>query len=160
MKKRIVPINNKDFAKKKAILPNTRLSLLKKYYLEVFQVEIVDLLIKESNSKKPNKFNLVLTDDEPAQESVENMQNYIIAVWIKDYNKLFFKTKVIKLNFKSTKSKKWIISNMENENFIKLIDLQVNEYCRKYMMTAKDMDKIQDKNDNFYSKLKNNSNDK
>lgn len=158
-------MKNKKTAAKKNIVPNspikiseTRLNLLKQYYLEVFKVEMLNLFIKNNNSSKQNKFNLVLADGEPDSNFGENAQNYTIAIWIKDYNKFLFKNRVIKLNFKSTKSKKWIMNNTEHEAFIRLVDLQVNEYCQKYMKTDKDFANIQKKNDNFQSKINNNNN--
>lgn len=158
MENKKTPIK-KDVAFNSGIeIPKTHLNLLKQYYCEVFKVEMLDFFIKENNSKKTNKFNLVLTDGEPNSNLVENAQNYTIAIWVKDYNKFLFKNRIIKLNFKSTKSKKWIINNIEHEAFIRLVDLQMNEYCRKYMKTDKDFANIQRKNDNFQSKINNNNN--
>ena len=116
-----------------ANLSLTHLELLQKYYLEVFNVEIVNTFIKEMKKQKKNCAILTTQDNGNLEETLGKQQYYQMAIWIKDKNKIIFKDKILKFDFKVNKTKEWIKYHMNDDNFVDLVDFQVSQYCQKYM---------------------------
>lgn len=137
-----------------ANLSLTRLELLQKYYSEVFNVEIVNTFIKEMKKQKKNCAILTTQDNGNLEETLGKQQYYQMAIWIKDKNKIFFKDKILKFDFKVNKTKEWIKYHMNDDNFVDLVDFQVSQYCQKYMKSDKDFNEIRAKNDNFQNKYR------
>lgn len=133
-------------------LPLTKLELLKKYYLEVFNVEMVNTFIKETKRPKKNCSSLSIQNEENLEESFRKTQYYQMAIWIKDKNKIIFKDRILKFNFEINKTKEWIKYHMNDSSFVDLIDFQVSQYCKRYMKSDKSFNEIRAKNDNFQSK--------
>ena len=133
-------------------LPLTKLELLKKYYLEVFNVEMVNTFIKEIKKPKKNCSSLSIQNEENLEEAFRTPQYYQMAIWIKDKNKIIFKDRILKFNFEINKTKKWIKYHMNDSSFVDLIDFQVSQYCQRYMKSDKGFNEIRAKNDNFQSK--------
>ena len=132
----------------------TRLELLQKYYSEVFNVEIVNTFIKEMKKQKKNCAILTTQDNGNIEETLGKQQYYQMAIWIKDKNKIIFKDKILKFDFKVNKTKEWIKYHMNDDNFVDLVDFQVSQYCQKYMKSDKDFNEIRAKNDNFQNKYR------
>ena len=137
-----------------ANLSLTHLELLQKYYLEVFNVEIVNTFIKEMKKQKKNCAILTTQDNGNIEETLGKQQYYQMAIWIKDKNKIIFKDKILKFDFKVNKTKEWIKYHMNDDNFVDLVDFQVSQYCQKYMKSDKDFNEIRAKNDNFQNKYR------
>lgn len=137
-----------------AKLPLTHLELLQKYYLEVFNVEIVNTFIKEIKKQKENCAILTIQDNGSLEETLGKQPYYQMAIWIKDRNKIIFKDKILKFDFKANKTKEWIKYHMNDNNFVDLIDFQVSQYCQKYMKNNKDFNEIRTKNDDFQNKYR------
>ena len=137
-----------------ANLSLTHLELLQKYYLEVFNVEIVNTFIKEMKKQKKNCAILTTQDNGNLEETLGKQQYYQMAIWIKDKNKIIFKDKILKFDFKVNKTKEWIKYHMNDDNFVDLVDFQVSQYCQKYMKSDKDFNEIRAKNDNFQNKYR------
>lgn len=137
-----------------ANLSLTHLELLQKYYLEVFNVEIVNTFIKEMKKQKKNCAILTTQDNGNLEETLGEQQYYQMAIWIKDKNKIIFKDKILKFDFKVNKTKEWIKYHMNDDNFVDLVDFQVSQYCQKYMKSDKDFNEIRAKNDNFQNKYR------
>lgn len=137
-----------------AKLPLTHLELLQKYYLEVFNVEIVNTFIKEIKKQKENCAILTIQDNGNLEETLGKQPCYQMAVWVKDKNKIIFKDKILKFDFKANKTKEWIKYHMNDNNFVDLIDFQVSQYCQKYMKSGKDFNEIRTKNDDFQNKYR------
>ena len=132
----------------------TRLELLQEYYSEVFNVEIVNTFIKEMKKQKKNCAILTTQDNGNLEETLGKQQYYQMAIWIKDKNKIIFKDKILKFDFKVNKTKEWIKYHMNDDNFVDLVDFQVSQYCQKYMKSDKDFNEIRAKNDNFQNKYR------
>lgn len=137
-----------------ANLSLTHLELLQKYYSEVFNVEIVNTFIKEMEKQKENCAILTIQDNGNLEETLGKQPYYQMAIWIKDKNKIIFKDKILKFDFKVNKTKEWIKYHMNDDNFVDLVDFQVNQYCQKYMKSDKDFNEIRAKNDNFQNKYR------
>lgn len=137
-----------------ANLSLTHLELLQKYYSEVFNVEIVNTFIKEMKKQKKNCAILTTQDNGNLEETLGKQLYYQMAIWIKDKNKIIFKDKILKFDFKVNKTKEWIKYHMNDDNFVDLIDFQVSQYCQKYMKSDKDFNEIRAKNDNFQNKYR------
>ena len=137
-----------------ANLSLTHLELLQKYYLEVFNVEIINTFIKEMKKQKKNCAILTTQDNGNLEETLGKQQYYQMAIWIKDKNKIIFKDKILKFDFKVNKTKEWIKYHMNDDNFVDLVDFQVSQYCQKYMKSDKDFNEIRAKNDNFQNKYR------
>ena len=137
-----------------ANLSLTHLELLQKYYLEVFNVEIINTFIKEMKKQKKNCAILTTQDNGNIEETLGKQQYYQMAIWIKDKNKIIFKDKILKFDFKVNKTKEWIKYHMNDDNFVDLVDFQVSQYCQKYMKSDKDFNEIRAKNDNFQNKYR------
>ena len=137
-----------------ANLSLTHLELLQKYYLEVFNVEIINTFIKEMKKQKKNCAILTTQDNGNLEETLGKQQYYQMAIWIKDKNKIIFKDKILKFDFKVNKTKEWIKYHMNDENFVDLVDFQVSQYCQKYMKSDKDLNEIRAKNDSFQNKYR------
>lgn len=137
-----------------ANLSLTHLELLQKYYSEVFNVEIVNTFIKEMEKQKENCAILTIQDNGNLEETLGKQQYYQMAIWIKDKNKIIFKDKILKFDFKVNKTKEWIKYHMNDDNFVDLVDFQVSQYCQKYMKSDKDFNEIRAKNDNFQNKYR------
>ena len=137
-----------------ANLSLTHLELLQKYYLEVFNVEIVNTFIKEMKKQKKNCAILTTQDNGNLEETLGKQQYYQMAIWIKDKNKIIFKDRILKFDFKVNKTKEWIKYHMNDDNFVDLVDFQVSQYCQKYMKSDKDFNEIRVKNDNFQNKYR------
>ena len=137
-----------------ANLSLTHLELLQKYYLEVFNVEIVNTFIKEMKKQKKNCAILTTQDNGNLEETLDKQPYYQMAIWIKDKNKIIFKDKILKFDFKVNKTKEWIKYHMNDDNFVDLVDFQVSQYCQKYMKSDKDFNEIRAKNDNFQNKYR------
>ena len=137
-----------------ANLSLTHLELLQKYYSEVFNVEIVNTFIKEMKKQKKNCAILTTQDNGNLEETLGKQQYYQMAIWIKDKNKINFKDKILKFDFKVNKTKEWIKYHMNDDNFVDLIDFQVSQYCQKYMKSDKDFNEIRAKNDNYQNKYR------
>ena len=137
-----------------ANLSLTHLELLQKYYLEVFNVEIINTFIKEMKKQKENCAILTTQDNGNLEETLGKQQYYQMAIWIKDKNKIIFKDKILKFDFKVNKTKEWIKYHMNDDNFVDLVDFQVSQYCQKYMKSDKDLNEIRAKNDNFQNKYR------
>ena len=137
-----------------ANLSLTHLELLQKYYSEVFNVEIINTFIKEMEKQKENCAILTIQDNGNLEETLGKQQYYQMAIWIKDKNKIIFKDKILKFDFKVNKTKEWIKYHMNDDNFVDLIDFQVSQYCQKYMKSDKDFNEIRAKNDNFQNKYR------
>lgn len=137
-----------------ANLSLTHLELLQKYYSEVFNVEIVNTFIKEMEKQKENCAILTIQDNGNLEETLGKQPYYQMAIWIKDKNKIIFKDKILKFDFKVNKTKEWIKYHMNDDNFVDLIDFQVSQYCQKYMKSDKDFNEIRAKNDNFQNKYR------
>ena len=137
-----------------ANLSLTHLELLQKYYLEVFNVKIVNTFIKEMKKQKKNCAILTTQDNGNLEETLGEQQYYQMAIWIKDKNKIIFKDKILKFDFKVNKTKEWIKYHMNDDNFVDLVDFQVSQYCQKYMKSDKDFNEIRAKNDNFQNKYR------
>lgn len=137
-----------------ANLSLTHLELLQKYYSEVFNVEIVNTFIKEIEKQKENCAILTIQDNGNLEETLGKQQYYQMAIWIKDKNKIIFKDRILKFDFKVNKTKEWIKYHMNDNNFVDLVDFQVSQYCQKYMKSDKDFNEIRVKNDNFQNKCR------
>lgn len=137
-----------------ANLSLTHLELLQKYYSEVFNVEIVNTFIKEMKKQKKNCAILTTQDNGNLEETLGKQPYYQMAIWIKDENKIIFKDKILKFDFKVNKTKEWIKYHMNDDNFVDLVDFQVSQYCQKYMKSDKDFNEIRAKNDNFQNKYR------
>lgn len=137
-----------------ANLSLTHLELLQKYYSEVFNVEIVNTFIKEMEKQKENCAILTIQDNGNLEETLGKQPYYQMAIWIKDKNKIIFKDKILKFDFKVDKTKEWIKYHMNDDNFVDLVDFQVSKYCQKYMKSDKDFNEIRAKNDNFQNKYR------
>lgn len=137
-----------------ANLSLTHLELLQKYYSEVFNVEIVNTFIKEMEKQKENCAILTIQDNGNLEETLGKQPYYQMAIWIKDKNKIIFKDKILKFDFKVNKTKEWIKYHMNDDNFVDLVDFQVSQYCQKYMKSDKDFNEIRAKNDNFQNKYR------
>lgn len=137
-----------------ANLPLTHLELLKKYYSEVFNVEMINIFIKETKKSKKNSAILSIQNDKSLEETFGELQDYQMIIWIKDTNKIIFKNKILKFDFKSNKTKEWIKYHVDNNDFVDLIDFQVSQYCQKYMKKDKDFNEIKIKNNDFQNKYR------
>lgn len=137
-----------------ANLPLTHLELLKKYYSEVFNVEMINIFIKEAKKSKKNSVILSIQNDKSLEETFGELQDYQMIIWIKDKNKIIFKNKILKFDFKSNKTKEWIKYHVDNNDFVDLIDFQVSQYCQKYMKKDKDFNEIKIKNNDFQNKYR------
>ena len=106
--------------------------------------------------KKQKKNCAILTtqDNGNLEETLGKQQYYQMAIWIKDKNKIIFKDKILKFDFKVNKTKEWIKYHMNDDNFVDLVDFQVSQYCQKYMKSDKDFNEIRAKNDNFQNKYR------
>ena len=135
-------------------LPLTHLELLKKYYSEVFNVEMINTFIKEAKKPKKNRAILSIQNDDSLEGTFGELQDYQIIIWIKDKNKIIFKNRILKFDFRSNKTKEWIKYHVDNNDFVDLIDFQVSQYCQKYIKRDKDLNEIKIKNDDFQNKYR------
>lgn len=135
-------------------LPLTHLELLKKYYSEVFNVEMINTFIKEAKKPKKNRAILSIQNDDSLEGTFGELQDYQMIIWIKDKNKIIFKNRILKFDFRSNKTKEWIKYHVDNNDFVDLIDFQVSQYCQKYMKRDKDLNEIKIKNDDFQNKYR------
>lgn len=135
-------------------LPLTHLELLKKYYSEVFNVEMINTFIKETKKTKKNRAILSIQNDDSLEGIFGELQDYQMIIWIKDKNKIIFKNRILKFDFRSNKTKEWIKYHVDNNDFVDLIDFQVSQYCQKYMKKDKDFNKIKIKNNDFQNKYR------
>lgn len=135
-------------------LPLTHLELLKKYYSEVFNVEMINTFIKEAKKPKKNHAILSIQNDDSLEGAFGELQDYQMIIWIKDKNKIIFKNRILKFDFRSNKTKEWIKYHVDNNDFVDLIDFQVSQYCQKYIKRDKDLNEIKIKNDDFQNKYR------
>lgn len=135
-------------------LPLTHLELLKKYYSEVFNVEMINTFIKEAKKPKKNRAILSIQNDDSLEGTFGELQDYQMIIWIKDKNKIIFKNRILKFDFRSNKTKEWIKYHVDNNDFVDLIDFQVSQYCQKYIKRDKDLNEIKIKNDDFQNKYR------
>ena len=104
--------------------------------------------------QKENCAILTIQDNGNLEETLDKQSYYQIAIWIKDKNKIIFKDKILKFDFKVNKTKEWIKYHMNDDNFVDLVDFQLSQYCQKYMKSDKDFNEIRAKNDNFQNKYR------
>lgn len=137
-----------------ANLSLTHLELLQKYYSEVFNVEMINTFIKEAKKPKKNRAILSIQNDDSLEGTFGELQDYQMIIWIKDKNKIIFKNRILKFDFRSNKTKEWIKYHVDNNDFVDLIDFQVSQYCQKYMKKDKDFNRIKIKNNDFQNKYR------